>query len=421
MKGIQAVRGMNDLLPEAAAAWRKVEEIAARTLAQYGYREVRFPLLEKTELFARSIGAATDIVEKEMYTFDDRNGESLTLRPEGTAGCVRAGIENGLLHNQIQRFWYSGAMFRHERPQKGRLRQFHQIGVEAFGMEGPALDAELLLLSARLWRALGVDGLRLQINSLGTPAARMAYRDKLVTYLRSHQDVLDEDSRRRLETNPLRVLDSKNPAMQDIVSAAPSLADHLDDASRRHFDTLCAALDAAGVAYTVNPRLVRGLDYYTRTVFEWVTDKLGAQSAVCAGGRYDGLVEVLGGQAAPAAGFAIGIERLVELLMLSGSKPDILAPQLYVAPLSNSQIAPALLLAERLRELELRVECDCAGGSLKSQLKRADRSGARLALLIGDNEQARGVVTVKDLRRDSAQTELTHTDIAEYVKRKLTE
>jgi histidyl-tRNA synthetase len=412
---------MNDLLPEAAAMWRMVEETAARTLAEYGYREIRFPLLEKTELFARSIGAATDIVEKEMYTFEDRNGESLTLRPEGTAGCVRAGIENGLLHNQIQRFWYGGAMFRHERPQKGRLRQFHQIGVEAFGMEGPGLDAELLLIAARLWRALGVTGLRLQINSLGTAASRAAYREKLVAYLRSHEQALDDDSRRRLEANPLRVLDSKNPAMQSIVATAPSLADHLDDASRRHFDGLREALDAAGIAYTVNPRLVRGLDYYTRTVFEWVTDQLGAQSAVCAGGRYDGLVEVLGGQATPAAGFAIGIERLVELLLLAGGKPTDAAPQVYVAGLGDALSTPALVLSERLREAGLRVECDCAGGSLKSQLKRADRSGARLALLIGDNEQARGVVTVKDLRRDAAQAETPQAGIAEFVKQKLTE
>jgi histidyl-tRNA synthetase len=411
---------MNDLLPEAAAYWRAVEDTARDVLAAYGYREIRFPILEKTELFARSIGAATDIVEKEMYTFEDRNGESLTLRPEGTASCVRAGIENGLLHNQVQRFWYCGPMFRHERPQKGRLRQFHQIGVEAFGMEGSALDAELLILCARLWRAIGVRGLRLQINSLGTPEARAEYRDKLVAYLRSHEAVLDEDSRRRLETNPLRVLDSKNPSMQSIIENAPSLTDHIDDSSRRHFDDLRKALDAAGVTYEVNPRLVRGLDYYTRTVFEWVTDQLGAQSAVCAGGRYDGLVEVLGGQATPAAGFAVGIERLVELLTLSGTKLNADQPQAYVAGLGDAFAVPASMLAERLRDAGLRVECDCAGGSLKSQLKRADRSGARFALLIGDNEQARGVVTVKDLRRDAPQVEVAQSDAANVVKQKIT-
>ncbi len=421
MKSIQAVRGMNDLLPEAVARWRVVEDTARAVLGSYGYREIRFPILEKTELFARSIGDATDIVEKEMYTFEDRNGEHLTLRPEGTAGCVRAGVENGLLHNQVQRFWYAGPMFRHERPQKGRLRQFHQIGVEAFGMEGPAVDAELILLCARLWRALGVDGLRLQINSLGTSEARAAYRDKLVAYLQSHRAVLDEDSLRRLDKNPLRVLDSKNPAMQQVIAGAPSLMEHLDEGSRRHFESLRAVLDVAGVAYEVNPRLVRGLDYYTRTVFEWVTDQLGAQSAVAAGGRYDGLVAMLGGQPAPAAGFAIGLERLTELLIQQHSAAAVSAVQVYVAALGDQAMAPALLLAEQLRSANLGVECDGGGGSVKSQMKRADRSGARFALLVGEQELARGVVTVKDLRRESVQAEIAQTDIAHYVKQKLNE
>lgn len=417
MKSIQAVRGMNDLLPEAAARWRVVEDAAREVLAGYGYREVRFPLVEKTELFARSIGDATDIVEKEMYTFDDRNGESLTLRPEGTAGCVRAGIENGLLHNQVQRFWYSGAMFRHERPQKGRLRQFHQIGVEAFGMEGPGVDAEIILLCARLWRALGIDGLQLQLNSLGTPAARATYREKLVAYLTSRASELDEDSQRRLERNPLRVLDSKNPAMQDVIANAPSLRDHLDEGSRDHFAGVCAVLDAAGVGYTLNPRLVRGLDYYSRTVFEWVTDKLGAQATVCAGGRYDGLVEILGGQSAPAVGFALGLERLVELLPTQQDGVAISQPQVYLAAVNDGLLTAALLLAERLRDAGLRVECD-GGGSLKSLMKRADRSGARFAAVLGSGE--RDAVTVKDLRREAAQVEIAKTGAAEYLKQHLT-
>jgi histidyl-tRNA synthetase len=410
---------MNDLLPDAAARWRVVEDAARSVLASYSYREIRFPLVEKTELFARSIGDATDIVEKEMYTFEDRNADSLTLRPEGTAPCVRAGIENGLLHNQIQRFWYSGAMFRHERPQKGRLRQFHQIGVEAFGMEGPGVDAELILLCARLWRVLGIHGLRLQINSLGTAAARAAYREKLVAYLRAHQAELDEDGLRRLEKNPLRVLDSKNPAMQGVIDGAPNLLDHLDDASRRHFDALRAALDTAGIAYEINPRLVRGLDYYTRTVFEWVSDQLGAQAAVCAGGRYDGLVETLGGQATPAAGFAIGLERLVELLPASQDASATVAPQVYLAEVGDDGVAAVLRLAEQLRSAGLRVECDCGGGSLKSQMKRADRSGARFALLIGENERNRGVVTVKNLRRDAGQAEVALAGVADHIKQQL--
>jgi len=412
---------MNDLLPEAAARWHALEATARQVLGTYGYREIRFPVLEKTELFARSIGDATDIVEKEMYTFEDRNGESLSLRPEGTAGCVRAGIENGLLHNQVQRFWYAGPMFRHERPQKGRLRQFHQIGIEAFGMEGPMLDAELIVMCARLWRALGINGLRLQINSLGTASARAVYRDKLVTYLQSNLDTLDEESRRRLEKNPLRVLDSKNPAMQQVIAGAPSLMEYLDAESHHHFASLCAALDAAAIAYEVNPRLVRGLDYYTRTVFEWVSDRLGAQSAVSAGGRYDGLVAVLGGQPTPAAGFAIGIERLVELLDQQSPAWAAPAVQAYVAALGDATTAPALLLAEALRDAAVRVECDGGGGSLKSQMKRADRSGARFALLLGEQELAQGVVAVKDLRREAAQIEVSRNDVVNYVKQKLNE
>jgi histidyl-tRNA synthetase len=410
-KIIQAVRGMNDLLPEVAPYWRHLETVAREVLGAYGYRELRLPLLERTELFARSIGAHTDIVEKEMYTFEDRNGDSLTLRPEGTAGAVRAGIEHGRLHNQVQRWWYGGPMFRHERPQKGRYRQFHQIGAEAFGMPGPDVDAEMILLTARLWRRLGLTRLRLEINTLGTPETRAAYRERLVAYLRGHIERLDPDSRRRLETNPLRVLDSKAPGMQDVIAGAPSLLDHLDPESRAHFDTLRSLLDAAGVEYRVNPRLVRGLDYYTRTVFEWLTDRLGAQSAVCAGGRYDQLVAMLGGAPTPAIGFAIGLERAVELLAQSAQVPDD-GPQIYLAP-TAAQTATALSLAEALRDRGLRAECHF-GGSLKSQLKRADRSGARYALLIEAPTQA----VVKDLRGDEGQrTVPTEAVVAHLVER----
>jgi histidyl-tRNA synthetase len=416
-KAIQAIRGMNDLLPEALALWQRIEQAATAVLGAYGYREIRFPLLEKTELYKRSIGEVTDIVEKEMYTFEDRNGDSLTLRPEGTAGCVRAGIENGLLYNQVQRLWYAGPMFRHERPQKGRYRQFHQVGVEAFGISTPDVDAELILLCARLWHSLGIRGLELQLNSLGTPAARAAYRGVLVEYLRAHHDALDEDSRRRLDTNPLRVLDSKNPALQPLIAAAPSLHDHLDDESRLHFQTLCRLLDAAGIAYRVNPRLVRGLDYYTRTVFEWVTTELGAQGTICAGGRYDGLVEQLGGQATPAAGFAFGLERLVELAAQQQIAGIEAAPQVYVAPLgAEAVVQQGLQLAERLRDAGLRVELHCGGGSLKSQLKRADRSGARYALILGENELARGEASLKNLRIDEPQQSVPLAGLAEFLR-----
>lgn len=418
-KAIQAVRGMNDLLPDVVAHWQRAEASARAVLGAYGYREIRVPVVEKTELFARSIGEHTDIVEKEMYTFEDRNGERLTLRPEGTAGCVRAGIESGLLHNQVQRLWYAGPMFRHERPQKGRYRQFHQIGVEVFGLAGPDIDAELILLSARLWNALGLKDLKLHINSLGTPQARAAYRQRLVDYLRSRLDELDEDSRRRLETNPLRVLDSKHPGMQTLIAQAPRLSDHLDDDSRRHFEQLRAFLDAGGVSYTVDPRLVRGLDYYTRTVFEWLTDRLGAQAAVCAGGRYDGLVELLGGRATPAVGFALGLERLVELLMQQAAPVGDNHAQIYVAPLGGEHVGQALLLAETLRDRGLRVEAHCGGGALASQLKRADRSGARYAILLGDAEHAAGAVTVKDLRGGEPQVQIPQAEIGEYLARRL--
>ncbi|UCH53594.1 MAG: histidine--tRNA ligase [Pseudomonadota bacterium] len=419
-KHIQAIRGMNDLLPDDLVWWQRIEEQARSVLHAYGYREIRFPVLEKTDLYRRSIGEVTDIVEKEMYTFEDRNGESLTLRPEGTAGCVRAGIENGILHNQVQRLWYLGPMFRHERPQKGRYRQFHQIGVEAFGMATPDLDTELLLLCQRLWRALGVDGLTLELNSLGTSQARAAYREALVAYLQGRLDELDEDSRQRLHKNPLRVLDSKNPAMQPVIGDAPKLTAYLDDVSLEHFATLGKMLAQAGIKFVHNPRLVRGLDYYTRTVFEWTTDRLGAQSAVCAGGRYDGLVSMLGGQDTAAAGFAIGLERLVELLQQKGGAIEAASrPQVYVAIAGETEEATqGLALAETLREEGFRVECHCGGGSLKSQLKRADRSGAKLAILIGRDEIARGEVGVKVLA-SGAQEQIGRGELTAYLRSRL--
>jgi histidyl-tRNA synthetase len=405
-KGIQAVRGMNDLLPDLSIRWRRVEHIARRLLAAYGYGEIRLPIVEKTELFARSIGQATDIVEKEMYTFEDRNGESLTLRPEGTAGCVRAGIEHGLLHNQLQRFWYAGPMFRHERPQKGRYRQFHQIGVEAYGLVGPDIDAELILLSARLWRELNIPALSLQINSLGTPEARAAYRGHLVRYLEGHRADLDEDSLRRLSTNPLRVLDSKNPEMRAVIEGAPSLLDHLDEESRDHFERLRAYLDDAGLVYEVNPRLVRGLDYYTRTVFEWVSSSLGAQGTVCAGGRYDGLVGQLGGRPTPAIGFAVGMERLMDLIAQVGEQPQAETPDVYIIMLGEPAERQGMRLAETLRDMGLRVLVNCGGGNIKNQLKRADRSGALFGVLLGVADHAEQAM-VRNLRVEEDQATMT--------------
>jgi histidyl-tRNA synthetase len=397
---IQAIRGMNDILPDQTPAWQYLEDSVRAVLHAYGYREIRLPILEKTELFKRSIGEVTDIVEKEMYTFEDRNGDSLTLRPEGTAGCVRAGIEQGLLYNQQQRLWYMGPMFRHERPQKGRYRQFHQIGVEVFGMAGPDIDAELILMTARIWRRLGIRDVRLQLNSLGTLEARGRYREALVGYLEQHRASLDEDSLRRLSSNPLRILDSKNPALQAVIEGAPRLADYLDEESRQHFARLCALLDAAGLDYELNPRLVRGLDYYGKTVFEWVTTRLGAQGTVCAGGRYDVLVEFLGGRPTPAVGFAMGIERLIALLEESGVAFPSQAPHVYIVTVGERAEAHGLVLADRLRDAlpELRVLLNGGGGSFKNQFKRADKSGAQLALILGDSELDAGQVGIKPLR-----------------------
>lgn len=411
---------MNDILPEDSPLWQYLESTVAALLARYGYREIRFPILEQTELFKRSIGEVTDIVEKEMYTFEDRNGDSLTLRPEGTASCVRACDQNGLLHNQIQRLWYAGPMFRHERPQKGRLRQFHQIGVETFGLNGPDIDAELILLSARLWQQLGIsDALTLELNSIGNSESRGRYRQALVDYLSQYKDQLDADSLRRLDTNPMRILDSKVPETQALLSDAPLLSDYLDDASKAHFDGLCARLDAAGLGYTLNPKLVRGLDYYGLTVFEWTTTALGAQGTVCAGGRYDGLVQQLGGKATPAVGFAMGLERLCLLLetleALPESKP---LADVYIIANGEACEVRALSLAESLRDAlpAVKVVLNCGGGSFKSQFKKADKSGAAVAVVLGEDELANEQVTVKVLRGEPNQQQLAISDLAEHIK-----
>jgi histidyl-tRNA synthetase len=409
---IQAVRGMNDVLPGEAAAWRFFEDTVRRLLEQYGYRQIRTPIVEKTELFVRTIGEVTDIVEKEMYTFTDRlNGDSLTLRPEGTAACVRAALQHNLLYGGGQRLWYTGPMFRHERPQKGRYRQFHQVGAEALGYEGPDVDAELIIMGARLWRALGIGDVELEINTLGSAEARARYRARLVQYLRQHEGELDEDSRRRLHTNPLRVLDSKNPAMQAIVEGAPRLIDDLDEPSLKHFEDLQRLLRHAGVAFRINTRLVRGLDYYNRTVFEWVTGKLGAQGTVCAGGRYDGLVEQIGGKATPACGFAMGVERLIALLEAGGGAPAGAAPDVFLVWSGAAAELHAWTVAEQLREAGVAVAMNCGGGSFKAQMKRADGSGAAYAVIIGDDEAVAGDVTLKPLRELKEQARVAVSDL----------
>ncbi|MCW5625859.1 MAG: histidine--tRNA ligase [Burkholderiales bacterium] len=404
---IQAIRGMNDVLPDEAPVWEFFEDTVRAWLQRYGYRQIRLPIVEKTELFVRSIGEVTDIVEKEMYTFTDRlNGESLTLRPEGTAACVRAALQHNLLYGGGQRLWYAGPMFRHERPQKGRYRQFHQVGVEALGYAGPDVDAEHMIMTARLWRDLGLDDVVLELNSLGSAEARTRYRARLVQYFERHAADLDEDSKRRMTTNPLRVLDSKNPAMQPIVEAAPQLLDDLDTESATHFDDVRRLLGHAGVPYRINPRLVRGLDYYNRTVFEWVTTRLGAQGTVCAGGRYDGLVTQIGGKAAPACGFAMGVERLIALVADSGRRIDAVPPDVYVVWSGNGTEAHAWKTAEALRDRGGRVVLHAGGGSFKSQMKRADASGAVYAVVIGEDEVASGDISIKPLREEASQQRL---------------
>ena len=420
-KSLQAIRGMNDILPEQTPAWRYLESTLVSLLDGYGYKEIRLPIVEYTELFARGIGEGTDVVDKEMYTFLDRNEESLTLRPEGTAGCVRAVLEHGLSGGgQVQKLWYAGPMFRYEKPQKGRYRQFHQVGVEAFNLPGPDVDAELIALTWRLWKQLGLaDAVTLQLNSLGSSEARAAYRDALVAYLQERFDQLDEDSQRRLTTNPLRILDSKNEATQAALVGAPTLGDYLDEESRLHFEGVKARLDAAGIRYQINHKLVRGLDYYNRTVFEWVTDKLGAQGTVCAGGRYDGLVTMLGGKATPGVGFAMGVERLVLLLETLELLPAELnrAADVYVCAFGEAAELAALTLVERLRdELPgLRLLLNSGGGSFKSQFKKADKSGARYALILGDDELAGRVVGCKPLRDDSEQQSVAWDALAEHL------
>jgi histidyl-tRNA synthetase len=405
---IQPPRGMNDILPAETAAWQRLETLARDIFASYAYQEIRLPLVEHTSLFKRSIGEFTDVVSKEMFTFQDPSGDSLTLRPEGTAGVVRAMISNGLLHNQKQRVWMSGPMFRHEKPQRGRFRQFHQLDVEAFGYPGPDIDAEVILVSSRLLTQAGVKRLELNLNSLGTPASRRVYREKLVEYFTAYKSKLDPDSLKRLDGNPLRILDSKNPELQDIIKNAPMLTEHLDEESRTHFSGLCRHLDALGVKYVLNPLLVRGLDYYSHTVFEWVTTELGSQGAVCSGGRYDGLVEQLGGKPTPAIGWALGQERVVDLIKVQNGEVPVPAPDVYFVIAGQKAEAEGLRLAETLRDQipGSRIEMNCGGGSFNSQLKRADKSGAAWALILGDSETEKRVAGLKSLRVEAPQVEV---------------
>ncbi|MBS1141783.1 MAG: histidyl-tRNA synthetase [Proteobacteria bacterium] len=416
-QALQAVRGMNDILPDEAEFWELFEDTIRAWLKGYGYRPVRMPIVEPTPLFKRAIGEVTDIVEKEMYSFiDGLNGEALTLRPEGTAGCVRAVIEHNLAARQTQRLYYIGQMFRHERPQKGRYRQFHQVGVESFGMAGPDIDAEMILMGARLWADLGLDGIELQLNSLGQSEERALHRAALITYFEENAELLDEDAKRRLHANPLRILDTKNPAMQELCAAAPKLIDHLGAESLAHFEGVQRVLRDAGVPFTINPRLVRGLDYYNLTVFEWVTDKLGAQGTVCAGGRYDGLVEQLGGKPTPACGFAMGVERLIALIKESGGEPAAPAPDVYVVHQGEAASRLAFRVAEGLRDQGINVLQHCGGGSFKSQMKKADGSGATFAVIIGDDEATTGEAQLKPLRAEgSAQLKLKVDDLAEAI------
>ncbi|ABI70970.1 histidine--tRNA ligase [Shewanella frigidimarina] len=414
-KQIQAIRGMNDILPTQSPLWQKVEAVLRSSVSAFGYSEIRTPIVESTDLFKRSIGEVTDIVEKEMYTFEDRNSDSLTLRPEGTASTVRAGNEHGLLYNQEQRLWYMGPMFRHERPQKGRYRQFHQFGVEVYGIGSADIDAEVLMLSARLWDLLGIkEHVALELNTLGDPAERAAYRDALIAFLEQHKDKLDEDSQRRMYSNPLRVLDSKDPQVQAILGDAPALMDYLGEDSKTHFSTLCELLDAVGIQYTINPRLVRGLDYYNRTVFEWVTTSLGSQGTVLAGGRYDGLVGQLGGKDTPAVGFAMGLERIVLLLETLELTSDI-APEVdvYVTAMGENCVVEAIKVAQELRQQlpTLKVMSHCGGGNFKKQMKRADKSGAQFALIIGENEIANNQVAIKPLRTNNEQQLVTRSEL----------
>ncbi|MCL9685021.1 histidine--tRNA ligase [Legionella sp. EUR-108] len=410
---------MNDVLPDRTSMWRYIEQNFVDCLSRYGYQEIRFPIIESTQLFKRTIGEVTDIVEKEMYTFNDLNGDSLTLRPEGTAGCVRACLENGLLHNQQQKLWYMGPMFRHERPQKGRYRQFTQFGVEAFGMADSTIELELISICRRLWTQLGfANDVELQINTLGELSERQRYKKVLVEYLRDHYDELDEDSKKRLERNPLRILDSKNPDLQQLIAKAPKLIDVLDEKSRAHFQSFCDGLNALEIPYTINPFLVRGLDYYGHTVFEWVTDKLGSQATVCAGGRYDVLVEQLGGTSTPAAGFALGIERILLLMeTLNLSEKSTSKESLFIIATNAQAVLKGLVIAETIRNTypTMEIITNTAGGSFKSQFKKADKSGARLALILGEDEIANQRVSIKDLRKEAEQITVEQSNINQFL------
>jgi len=414
----QSIKGFYDILPEVAPLWQKLEDTARHVLGQYGYRNIRMPIVEPTDLFIRSVGEHTDIVEKEMYSWEDAlNGDRLTLRPEGTAGCVRAVVEHSLTYNGPQRLWYTGPMFRHENVQKGRQRQFHQIGVEAFGFDGPDVDAEQIILLARLWKALGIADVELQLNSIGDAEERAEFRKSLISYFEQHADLLDDDAKRRLHSNPLRILDSKNPRMQDMIEGAPKLIDHLGDETRAHFTGLCNRLDAVGIAYKLNPRLVRGLDYYNRTVFEWVTTKLGSQGTIAGGGRYDSLVERLGGESTTACGFGIGLERVFLLMQEYGvsaeSKPDA-----YLVNVGDLAEAEAQTIAETMRDAGLSIVLHAGGGSFKSQMKKADRSGARYALILGDDECQAKVIAVKPMAGEGEQVKVSIADAIQIINRR---
>jgi len=417
-QSVQAIRGMHDILPEHSSRWQYAEKVIKEVLASYCYLEIRLPIVEKTELFKRSIGEVTDIVEKEMYTFDDRNNDSLTLRPEGTAGCLRACLEHGLLHNQIHRLWYYGPMFRHERPQKGRYRQFYQLGVETYGLAGPDIDAEVIALTDRMWKKLGIrDKVRLELNTLGTTEERLVYREKLVEYFKQHIEILDEDSLRRLETNPLRILDSKNRDMKQLIQNAPELMEYMGEDSRSHFETLTQTLDSLGIKYELNSRLVRGLDYYGKTVFEWITDDLGAQGTICAGGRYDSLIEQLGGKANHAIGFAMGMERLLLLLEQLDDVPVERAVDVYMIRVGEQAEKQGMLLAEKIRSQidGIKLQVNCGSGSFKSQFKKADKSGAEFALILGDDEVSRGEVSLKPLRTNEEQKNIAQDSLIQLL------
>jgi histidyl-tRNA synthetase len=417
-KNIQSVRGMHDILPSQSATWQYLESTVRTLFNSYGYRELRTPIIEPTELFSRGIGEVTDIVEKEMYTFADRNGDSLSMRPEGTASCVRAGIQHGLLHNQQQRIWYTGPMFRHERPQKGRYRQFYQAGIETYGIATPDIDAEVIALAARLWKQLGLNNIQLQLNTLGSDAAREHYRDVLIEYFSAHQDQLDDDSQRRLHKNPLRILDTKNPDLTTLIEAAPNLMDYLDADSKQHFAGVCNRLDALDITYSINPRLVRGIDYYNRTVFEWVTEELGAQGTVCAGGRYDGLVKQLGGRATPACGFGIGLERLLLLMEAQEKQVVALRPHIYLVLAGEQAQITGMKLAETLRDAhaQLTLQSNVAAGSFKAQIKRADKSGAEYAFILGGSEIEDKMITIKPLRNAKQQILIPQAQLNNFIK-----